>query len=80
VDLEQELLDAQASDPQHHVDKIELVLQSLPPHEVQEWKKVLSNPMIRHFIIANKLREMGYSITPEIVGAIRRRKWLQTNV
>lgn len=80
MDLEQELLQAQASDPQHHVDKIELILKTLSDEQAQQWKKVLANPLIRHFVICNKLRELGYNITPEIVGAIRRRKWLQTNV
>jgi len=80
VDLEQELLRAQATDPEHHVDKIELILKTMPVDQADEWKRVLSNPLIRHFIIANKLRELGHSITPEIVGAIRRRKWLQTHV
>lgn len=80
MDLEQELLKAQSADPEHHVDKIELILKTMTNEEAQQWKKVLSNPLIRHFIICNKLRELGHNITPEIVGAIRRRKWLQKHV
>lgn len=80
MDLEQELLKAQAADPEHHVDKIELILKTMSDQEAAQWKKVLSNPLIRHFIICNKLRELGYNITPEAVGAIRRRKWLREHV